>query len=827
MRSLSLRSAISVLAVNPFGVLSGFFRTNEVGINAPKPTPAKADLVAVIDRSGSMWGEIDNVKSGLSKLLGVHEVLGGGVDLTLSLISYSSNGDCIKHFDRVPMDKATTDKTVASQIESIRSTGLTGMSQAVQMAKTLKQAGRVLYVVLMSDGYCNDPGVRQEQQGSAKAVDEIVAAGGIVSTLCYGSYADFAFLNSLATAGKGVCLRAGSAKEFYVAMETGARAAANLQAQAITLAADGAEIVVCVDPQAKTVMSAVGGKDLVLTSLPSPDAKAYRFVKADINHAGPASTSEESALASLLAARAMLDHGDVTRAKEFVIGSAASDARKYWRALTSAEQRDLATSIDAVLFGDGEVSLDATLSVIPPGASILDVFALMEEFKPGTFQVHLPSLKSAYQRRTVPRLAGTMEPDGTIKPFPYDLVGDGSEWATVTGIVLSRTSPNASIQTTIPAYLKDERTGEGVAKIGPVDLTGKLRMIRNYTIVGDGSVLTEKARFKVNDRRAREALSALGLQVNAETWEVEVDFSKMAVASKDPGDCLPSSTEMNRMLSAAALAKLLASVKPEGESAEFDPSTVATLKEHGLTPALNFSPPTTTPYADRKKALADGVIDTRVGYEVFVGTPAMPQLMKDLYGGNEFIKRRFEAKLGGSEVAKEFMSGALMLDGAVFSPKALTARTKLNEADDAAYKVNCGALGVSESGAEAALIDALTFAYGDKAAAKAAADKIAECRSGKMDRATAIGEVDSIRRRIEGAIARFWAAHISPVVMYTGGTGAVPASINAKSVEAASVSGSLSKSMKDEGVFFTTPGGLLLTVVASQEDVPTAKTPRA
>ncbi len=826
MRSLMLRNATPILALSPLGVLSSFLRATEVPIDAPKPVPAKADLVAVIDRSGSMWGEIDSVKTGLVKVLGVHEVLGGNVDLTLSLVSYSSNGDCRNHFQHIPMDKAVTDKNVAAQIESIQSTGCTGMSQAVRMAATMKRPGRVLYVVLMSDGYCNDPGVRQEQTGSQQAVDQIVAAGGIVSTLCYGSYADFAFLNSLATAGKGVCLRAGSAKEFYVAMETGARAAANLQAQAIVLKADGAEIVVCVDPKSKTIMSAVGGKDLVLASLPSPDAKAYRFVKADPGHAGPASTSEESALAALLAARAMLDHGDVSRAKEFVIGSAASDARKFWRALTSAEQRDLTAAIDTVLFGDGPVSLDSTLSVIPPGASILDVFAVMEEFKPGTIQVHLPSLKSAYQRRTVPRVAGSIAADGTITPFRYSLEGDGSEWANVTGIVLSRTSPNASLQTTISAFLKDEQTGEGVDKIGPVDLSGKLKMIRAYTIVGDGSVLTDKARFKVNDRRAREALTALGLQVNPETWEVEVEFSKMAVASKDPGDCLPSLTDLNRMLSASALAKLLAAVKPEGESAEFDADTVAKLKEFGLTPAMNFSPPTTTPYVDRKKALADGTIDVRIGYEVFVGTPAMPQCMKDLYGGNEFLKRRFEAKLGGAEVAKEFMSGALLLDGAVFAPKALTARTKLNEADDAAYKVNCGALGVSEPGAEAALLDALTFAYGDKVQAKAAADKIAECRTGKLDRATAIGEIDSIRRRIEGAISRFWTAHISPVVMYTGGTGSVPASIQAKSIDAASINGSLSKAMKDEGVFFTTPGGLLITVVASQEDVPTAKTPR-
>ena len=44
------------------------------------------------------------------------------MDLTLSLISYSSHGDCIKHFERVPMDKATTDKTGAFELRGLART---------------------------------------------------------------------------------------------------------------------------------------------------------------------------------------------------------------------------------------------------------------------------------------------------------------------------------------------------------------------------------------------------------------------------------------------------------------------------------------------------------------------------------------------------------------------------------------------------------------------------------------------------------------------------------------------------------------------------------
>src|SRR5260221_10601257 len=111
-----IKPLTTIVSATPFGVITGAYQVYPIEINAPIALPAKVDLVAVIDRSGSMWNEIESVKSGLSKLLGVHEVLGGKVDMSLSLISYSSDGDCMSHFSHINMEKATSDKHVASQI---------------------------------------------------------------------------------------------------------------------------------------------------------------------------------------------------------------------------------------------------------------------------------------------------------------------------------------------------------------------------------------------------------------------------------------------------------------------------------------------------------------------------------------------------------------------------------------------------------------------------------------------------------------------------------------------------------------------------------------
>lgn len=816
MRTISANTV--VISANPFGVLTGLWTVRPVKITAPKASPVKVDFIAVIDRSGSMYHEIDNVKIGLCKLLGVHEAIGKR-DITLSLISYSSHGDCQTHFSHVDMNTAANDLVVAQEIARLRSTGLTGMSQAMRLAQVLVRKGRIPYVVLMSDGYCNDPGVRSEQIGTEKATQEIVAAGGIVSTLCYGSYADFAFLNQIASTGKGVCLRAGNAAEFYRAMETGAKAAANLQAQSIRISSDGASFIACVDPENKTITSSVKD-DLVLSGIPSKNAAVYRFCPGD--NKGQVYTSEpDNALACLIAARVMLDNSDIARAKEYVIGSRVQDARKFWRALTSAEQRDLTAAIDAAIFSDVECKLTADLSVIPTGPSVLDLFALMEEYEPGVFQVHMPSLRGDYQRRTVGSLNGTRGPDGKVVPFRYDLVSD-DEWADVTGIVINRTQPNVSIQTTMPAYLKDTETSKTITQIGPLSLANKLKTIRSYTIVGDGAVTTERARFKINTQPARKALTTLGFKPNSKTWEVEIDFSKMAVVSREPVDCLPKLDEVNHMLRAAALVKLLAAIKPKGESAEYDAGMVAELKKYGLSPLLNFSPPTCNPYEDMKQAQADGKIDVRVGYKVVLGTKEMPQMIENLYSGNEFLQRRFTAKLGDKEVFKDDINGALLLDGAKFSVKSLATTTKLNACDEVAFLVNCGALGVKEAGAADALTDALAFAYGTKAAAKKASDAIAKIRGGKVDRTTAIGEIDEIRRKIENAISKFYAERISPVVMYAGSTGSLPPSLDAKKIEVSAITGSLSKAMKAEGAFYLVRD-LVVTIVATPVYVPIAK----
>lgn len=888
----------TAVAADPFGRVTGLWRVERLDVSRPEAGPVEVDLVQVVDRSGSMWAEIANVKSVLTRLLGVHEAI-GKTSVTLSLVSYSNDGDCVTHFSHVEMSHAGCDAIVAEGIESLKASGLTGMSQGLRAAERLARPGRVLYVMLMSDGCCNDPGVRSEQDLSEESTRRIASSGGVVSTVSYGAYADFSFLSKLAAAGGGACYTADNAATLYKAMESGASTAASMRASCLRIQAGAGQLVVALLPDASVVAAAA--TDLVVRGGLPGGTQVWRLSRglreASSGEDGPLDEARmKSVMASVLAARAALTVGDVDLAKKFVVGSRHRVARAHWRSLTSAEQRDLAAALDeAIAAGEAGVVMDEQLAVVPPGPSVLDVASLMEGFGRGSFKVHLPSLRAAYRRRTVGRLPGRRVADGSVEPFPYRVDPLESTWADVTSTIFSRTRPNASLQTEVPARLverspktvsvgdvlqvtRDPRllklwasdsnclmreafpdavrvlaTGQDtvqvatttgtlgwlpleyvervVSRAGNVDLEGHLRQVKNYTVVGDGSVVVPYVKLKVTDRRARAALRNLGIDVDDSTWEAEVRFDKMAVTTSDPGGCLPTVSEMGRVLRAAALSRLLSSVKVAGESAKLDRDSVAALQAVGLTPSMNFSPPTVAPYEDVRKALSEGRLDTAVSYEVYVGTPALPLFFKDLYGGSEFLARRFTATTetanGRAEVEK--LTGSLLLEGSRvnFAPKRLSNRVKLNGADDAAWLVNCAVLGLhDEPGAREALEDAFAFAFDGRGReindAMAATTRV---RGRVADKSVAAGELDEIRRALDAAVTRFWVTRVSPAVMYAGATGCLPPSAQAVRIDPASVDG-VPSSVKTDGAFWRTSGGLLVTVVADQVLVPTARTPR-
>jgi pilus retraction protein PilT len=111
--------------------------------------------VLVVDRSGSMYGDMTGLQSTLIKLLAVEELR--RPDVLLSLVSYSSTGDVTEHFRDVRADGIGLREI--DEINRLRPTGLTCMSGGLRAALGILNTspiGTEAVVTLHSDGYAND-----------------------------------------------------------------------------------------------------------------------------------------------------------------------------------------------------------------------------------------------------------------------------------------------------------------------------------------------------------------------------------------------------------------------------------------------------------------------------------------------------------------------------------------------------------------------------------------------------------------------------------------------------------------------------------------------
>jgi hypothetical protein len=145
-------------------------------------------------------------------------------------------------------------------------------------------------------------------------------------------------------------------------------------------------------------------------------------------------------------------------------------------------------------------------------------------------------------------------------------------------------------------------------------------------------------------------------------------------------------------------------------------------------------------------AISAGEIDSRTSYKVTVGNSTMVSAAA-LYSANEYLARRYSVK--GSDPAECDKDGNLkkpkltdIVNGAAFSLKTLSARTKLNAIDDLMFPQ-------FEAFLKGAGIDGVT--------AKSSRDEIAGT----------LGNVESM-------IEEVYAEQLRPMAMYVGATGLVP-----------------------------------------------------
>jgi len=840
------------------GEPTAFYRVEEETLDTEsvKPEATPSHHVMVIDASGSMYYDLDDLKAMIEKVLTLDEFQ--RPELRISLISYSSHGDCRLHFERVTVEEVMAPKSPhLDEIRRLHVRGLTGMSQALQMAETLVQDGETTCISLHSDGYANDPSPSSETRQLLGAVKALQAHPGVfVNTMAYQSWADFNTLSGLANALSGVCVQATNIRQVYKALYDTTLLLSGDMAPVLEAGVGDADFLLFVSTKARKVLGS--SDNLTVRGLSSgDDATAYRLYSMTEKEYGQSPLPETNAIspmggAILAFARTQVSLGNLNAAKYALVAYRARNLLdRHYRALAGSDVAAMAADIEKFLFEPTTVAVDPDYGLDVSGPSVLDILGVFSQFA-SSIQVHVPSFMDTYKRRGIKRLQGVRKDDGSLEKPAYKTAAknDGG-WQRVSGVEINRTAATINLRLQQPVNLVRQCEtcgGEGLTEQlkdhnpNPVllpcehckghvieevaGITLDLTDFHNYTIVGDGVLNAACIPYRTSDKRAWKALRDLGGHLTATSQfgpkeMFNLNLGDFPVVGLGQSFDLPMGTFAD-LLKLTVLQKLLAATL-KSTSAAYSAEQVAALKEHNLTPALNFSPPTTTPYTDLKDAIAKGLVDSRPSYQVVVGTPEITDLKK-LKSGNAYLQRRFtlrkeEARDDGVEwvgVKKPTLPDSLKETGfqRQWAIKELTARTKLDAVDDLSFPIYEEFLGLADNGTLVEILTLAGMSYDQR--------KAFDQARASFDGDEQVEGLTTALRQVEGAIANTYQECISPLVFYVGATGLVPDEFSATALTAEQFTEKfpqvkLSKAEKNEGTFFVLPSGLILTVFVKSE----------
>lgn len=795
------------------------YRVEEVALTAP-PTPAKktSHHILIIDRSGSMYGELDAVKGMVEKVLTLEEYKDS--EMLVSVLSYSSQGDWTAHVERARVEDvmAPGSKHVEA-IRKIRVTGLTCISQGLRAAKDLCRAGETTCVTLHSDGYANDRSPGAEKREIDGLVEEFKKLPDVfVNTIAYNHWSDFKLLSYVANACGGTCFQTPTAKELFNTLHQTADLLAGQVVPTVEVASEGADYTAFVSVAARKVLGASGTLS-VRGVKAEHDRVAYRYHRLEqaaydaLNE--PVCGDGASVTPVLAFASAKIAEGRLNEAKYALVSARdLTLLEEHARALTNPQVAAMAAAVGTVLFDGIPASHVMAKTVGLPNAgqaSVMRVLGILGKYARDV-EVDLPTLRAGYKRRGVRRVPGTRNPDGTVTPPTHKTVPRTDGWAKVRSFDLNRNTATVNMLVARPVDLVDTATGSKVPEVAGIKLD--LESFNNYTIVGDGELNLARIPVRITNKRLFRDLQDVGALPAGDfdpqaTHEVVLE-GRPLVAYDATFDAQVFAGVFDRVARFKALSSILSASLKEKSDAYTDDQLTA-LKAHYLSASMFFSPPTTTEYADLQAALAEGSVDTRISYKVDFGTTNM-LTVGDLYSANAFLERHFTLNRNGSDEKKPKFD--MRWDaGVTYGYKALSARTKLNACDDLQKPIFEDFLGLKATNAVRDILklagasDESVTAFYDAAAGKVSADKAVEVFA-------------DTRRAVDAAIEAEYAS-VSPVVFFIGATGLLPdefggpKALSADDAKAAYPDLSIGKAESD-GTFYDV-GGVILSVYPKAE----------
>lgn len=788
--------------------------SEDVSKQAVKPVKMASHHIAILDASGSMYSDMDMVKSTVEKVFTAQEF--NDPDQRVTLISYSSEGDCQIHFERVTVeDVLAPNSPHLDSIRKLRVRGLTGISQALVAAEALIQDDEVTGITLHSDGYANDPSPYAEGQQIGKTIAAIAGRPNVFcNTIAYRSYCDFNLLSSIANGLSGKCIQVQRAKEVYDALVEAQKLLSGQVCPTIEASLGDNSFITFVSRSAGKVLG--GTETLMVRGLSADDDKTvHRYLQVNEKTYKAAKASEDQFDVMLAFSRVNIALGNLNVAKYAMVSTRVSNLyRHHTRALVASEVGAMAADVERFLFNLTSLSIEKMddYGLGETGPSVLSVLKTLTAHK-ASLSVNIHYLNGGYQRRGLKRVAGTRDGSGTLTRATIDTKPKvDTEWVAVSGIEMNRDTATANIRLAYDVNLIDRETDNPIPEVAGIKLD--LKDYRNYTVVSDGQVNIRSLPFRTSDKRCFADLKKLGVvegDFDPETM-YEIDLSSLPLVDYDQDFSSVPADDFTRLAKLTVLQKIVNGLTKEVSEA-FTPEQVEALKKVHLSPALYFSPPTTNAYTDLDDAIAKGLVDTRLSYKIKIGNPEM-RSVGSLASGNAYLQRRFTFT---DEKGNEVKKPALPMwwdETGDWGVKKLSARTKLTPVDDLAYPIYEDFFGLNPNGA---VKEVLGFVKLDAKRQKDVMDALSW--TSKKD--VAVEALKTLAREVSHAIDAIYAEHITPLAFFVGATGLVPDSFGATALTpdqfVAKHPGTKLAKAEKEATFYELPGGLVLTVFISME----------
>jgi Mg-chelatase subunit ChlD len=809
---------------NLLGKERAYYQVRRFDLQRPaEPVSEKsvAHSIIIIDRSGSMYGWIDDLKDTLIKLLTLDEYQ--NFDLLVTLVSYSSEGDCRVHFQRTPIaDIMKRDSKQIQEIRKIHVAGLTCISQALTLAGSLVRDNELTAITLHSDGYANDPSANTEARTIEKLCNDWQDRSLFINTIAYSDYSDFRLLSKIANAASGVCVKAGSIREVYDQLySTSKLLAGNVTPPIEEPLSPEYDYQVFVSHAAGKINGAAGM--LHIRGLkPEDDAAVYKYRrlgKPEFDRLGdwPIVQTGEPVLAF---ARAHLAEGNLNTAK-YALASSFDRTLfdRHARALTNLQVAGMTQDFDLILFQPGLLGEHEIVKEVPVNRKIalLDLMRLLAENRNG-FLVNFEHLRQNYIRRGLRRVQGERDDNGNlVEPWLKTEFTDKSDHVRISSVDINRNTANLNILIQRPVRLVRVDDGKPINSVAGVKLDN-LTTFNNYTVVGDGELNVPTLRIRISDRKLYDRLVAEGVleQVDGSPpgkYDAEADYTVRL-------DLLPlvppfqGTVNLDGVFEQLAELKVLSSIcgaHLKEVSEVYTPEQVEELKRHYLSKNLYLNFPTTTEYTDLQQALAEGTVDTRTSYKIDIGSRSILNLSK-LHSANKFLERMYEVQgANGQKIDKAKFEDCL--DNVTFKHKQLSARTKVTKVDEFMKRLFDDFLGLAPNGSAVAVLERV-------GAVELAKIVKARAQGKKPERSAYVAALTAAQKALDRSADQLYDERVSPLVFYVGSTGTLPDEIEAKAMTAEEISTkypdlALSKD-EQEGLFFEV-GQAIITVYAKRE----------